>query len=197
MTYIDGFNLYHAIRDLNEPALKWLDLWKLSESLKRDYQTLEAVKYFTAHATWRPGALRRHYSYIEALEAQGVQTILGRFKEKTLRCQATCREPYVTHEEKETDVSIGAHLVADALCDRFDTAMVISADTDLNVAIKLARSSAPDKRILLVSPPGRFGRNREVPPAFQITRGKVRAALLPDVIHSTLGKVIRRPDHYR
>lgn len=28
--YIDGFNLYHAIRDLKQPYLKWVNLWTLA-----------------------------------------------------------------------------------------------------------------------------------------------------------------------
>ena len=68
ITYIDGFNLYHSIHDLKDPTLKWVDLWALSQNIIRDYQTLEAVKYFSAYATWRPNALRRHQAYIQALE---------------------------------------------------------------------------------------------------------------------------------
>jgi uncharacterized LabA/DUF88 family protein len=197
ITYIDGFNLYHAIHDLREPALKWVDLWALSENIIRDYQTLEAVKYFSAYATWRPGPFQRHRAYVAALEARGVQAIMGRFKEKTVRCQATCREEFTTHEEKETDVNIGVHLLTDTLRDRFDTALVISADTDLNVAVKMARSEAPNKCIELVSPPGRFNRNREVPPLFAITKGKLRSSLLPDEIVTASGATIRRPERYR
>jgi hypothetical protein len=35
ITYIDGFNLYHAVDDLKDQSLKWLDLWALSASLLR------------------------------------------------------------------------------------------------------------------------------------------------------------------
>lgn len=28
--YFDGFNMYHAIKALAKPRLKWLDLWSLS-----------------------------------------------------------------------------------------------------------------------------------------------------------------------
>lgn len=174
-----------------------MNLWALSENIIRDYQALETVKYFSAYATWRPAAFKRHRTYVAALEAQGVQIIMGRFKEKTLRCQATCREEFLTHEEKETDVNIGVHLLADTMRDRFDTALVISADTDLNVAVKKARTEAPNKRIELVSPPGRFNRNREVPPLFAITKGKLRSSLLPDEITTAAGVKIRRPEQFR
>ena len=197
ITYIDGFNLYHAIHDLNEPKLKWLDLWALSENIIRPYQTLVAVKYFTAYATWRFGAMRRHQIYVAALQARGVTPIIGRFKEKTIKCQAQCRQTFLTHEEKETDVNIGAHLISDAIRDRFDIAMVISADTDLTAAVKLARTESPQKNIFFVAPPKRFSRNREFPPLFELTKGKIRNSLLPHKITTSSGKDIEIPPKYR
>lgn len=194
IVYIDGFNLYHAVDDLGENHLKWLDLWSLSEKLLRGDQQLEAVKYFTAYATWRPRSYRRHQRYVAALETRGVTPVIGRFKRKTVRCHAKCRQTYVTHEEKETDVNIGVHLVADALRDRLDRALVISADTDLNSAVALARSEAPGKRIDLVAPPNRMGRNSAA--LFEVTTGRVRSSLLPAQITLSEGKLLVRPVEY-
>lgn len=194
IVYVDGFNLYHAIDDLGEPHLKWVDLWSLSEKLLRGDQYLVAVKYFTAYATWRPASYRRHQRYIAALEARGVTPIVGRFKAKTVRCHASCGRNYVTHEEKETDVNIGVHLMADSLKGRLDRALVVSADTDLNAAIALARSEAPGKRIDLVAPPGRKGRNSAA--LFEVTKGKVRSSLLPSQIQRADGLTVHRPPEY-
>lgn len=119
--------------------------------------------------------------------------VIGRFKRKTVRCHA-CRQSYVTHEEKETDVNIGVHLMADVLTDRVDRALVVSADTDLNSAVALARSEAPGKHVDLVAPPGRMGRNSAA--LFEITTGRVRKSLLPASIHSLDGRVIQRPVEY-
>lgn len=192
--YIDGFNLYHAIDDLGEPHLKWVNLWELSTKLLRGSQQLLTVKYFTAYATWRPASYRRHQRYVAALEACHVTPVIGRFKAKWVRCHARCRRTYVTHEEKETDVNIGVHLMADALKDRFDRALIISADTDLNSAVLLARAEAPGKRIDLVAPPGRKGRNSAA--LFEVTRGKVRSSLLPAQIQRPTGQIINRPPEY-
>jgi uncharacterized LabA/DUF88 family protein len=194
IVYIDGFNLYHAIDDLREPHLKWVDLWALSEKLLRGDQQLVAVKYFTAYATWRPASYRRHERYVAALEEHGVTPVIGRFKRKTVKCHAKCRQTYITHEEKETDVNIGVHLIADALRDRFDRALVMSADTDLNSAVALARLEAPAKRIDLVAPPNRMGRNSAA--LFEVTKGRVRSSLLPAKITRADGKVITRPPEY-
>ena len=193
IVYIDGFNLYHALDDLREPALKWVNLWSLSERLLRPDDSLVAVKYFTAYATWRPDSYRRHQRYVAALEACGVSPVIGRFKAKTVRCHS-CRKSYVTHEEKETDVNIGVHMMADLLTGRLDRALIVSADTDLNAAVLLARTEAPAKQIDQVAPPGRKNRNSAA--LFEITKGKVRASLLPDAITRKNGKVVQRPANY-
>ena len=51
--YVDGFNLYHAIDDLNQDHLKWVNLWALSEKLiaQDGREQLVVVKYFSAFAT--------------------------------------------------------------------------------------------------------------------------------------------------
>lgn len=83
-----------------------------------------------------------------------------------------------------------------AIRDRFDTALIISADTDLNAAVKLARREVPSKKIMLVAPLGRFNRNREIKPLFAITIGRIRSCLLPDEMEMPAGKIIRKPERY-
>lgn len=195
--YIDGFNLYHAIDDLGDDSLKWLDLQLLSQNILNRYQILGEVKYFSAYATWRPDAYKRHREYIAALESRGVKVIMGRFKEKKLTCKAECKKEFITHEEKETDVNIGAHLISDALQNNFDTAYVITADTDLAAVVRLTRTLiAPDRRVVVVAPPKRMARARELAHTFEITKGKLRISQLPDKIETPTG-IILRPDKYR
>ena len=196
IVYVDGFNLYHALDDLNQDHLKWLDLWSLSEKLiaKNGLETIVAVKYFTAFATWRPESLRLHQKYVAALKARNVTVILGRFKEKRNRCKS-CGVQYISHEEKETDVNIGSHLISDGLRNRYDRAIVISADTDLNGVVDLARQETDEKIIHLVTPPGRHSRNRAA--LFAITRGRIKQSLLPETCQTKEGKTIVRPTKYQ
>ncbi len=195
--YIDGFNLYHAIDNLGDDSLKWVDLYKLSEHILNKYQVLNEVKYFSAYATWRPDSYKRHRDYVSSLQKCGVTIIMGRFKEKRLTCKGSCKEVFMTHEEKETDVNIGAHLVADALQDKFDTAYIVSADTDLAAVVRLAQKLVGnDKRICTVAPPKRFAQARELQHLFEITKGKIKQCQLPDEI--IVGEeTIYRPDKYR
>ncbi len=199
IVYVDGFNMYHAIHDLrgrHGNHLKWLDLWSLSEKVIGDHEKLVAVKYFSAYATWLEESYRRHQLYVRALKAHGVTDVMGRFKGKSSRCRGTCRERYLSHEEKETDVNIGAHLMADVLKSRCQRALIVSADTDLVPAIKLAQSEAPEgTTVSSVSPPGRMQRNREWPPLFEIQPSKLRGSLLPGLLYDERGE-IHRPAEY-
>ena len=44
--YVDGFNLYHAIDELRDNQLKWLDLWQLPIMIKKF--TCQLRLYFIA-----------------------------------------------------------------------------------------------------------------------------------------------------
>lgn len=138
------------------------------------------------------GRYRRHQRYVGALQAHGVTFIEGRFKEKPMKCKS-CGTEYIAHEEKETDVNIGVHLMADGIKGRFDRAIVISADTDLNEAVNLARKEAPSTRVDIVAPPNRKGRNSIA--LFEITLGRIRRSLLPETVEYQ-GETIYRPQQY-
>ena len=196
IVYIDGFNLYHALADLGVPALKWLNLWSLSESLVRNYEKLVAVKYFSAFATWLPGPYARHRQYVKALECVGVQPIMGRFKEKPRQC-AACKVRWISHEEKETDVNIAIHLMKDVFTNQFDRAIVVSADSDLVPAIELAKVHDPMKQIGVMAPPGRFTHARDLRPILEITKGRVKQSLFGPVTSDPKGLVtVLRPPEY-
>lgn len=115
------------------------------------HEELVAVKYFSAYAYWNPQAVARHKKYVKDLKAVGVEVILGQFKKKG---------PNGAHEEKETDINIALNLVLDGVDDRYDTAKLLSVDSDLVAAVREAKQRQPSKNIVIVKPPGRsrFGR---------------------------------------
>src|SRR5437762_3268270 len=50
--YVDGFNLYHALKNLKKNHLKWLNLRALAEKfINPREEAIEAVFYFSAIAT--------------------------------------------------------------------------------------------------------------------------------------------------
>src|SRR6185312_1395180 len=196
IAYIDGFNLYHAIDDLNKPYLKWLDLKALAASSCGGNETLVAIKYFSAHATWLPPAFIRHKAYVAALKHVGVECYIGHFKEKHRYC-ARCGARWIAHEEKETDVAIAVELVADAFLNAFDRALIISADSDLAPAIKTVQKHFPAKAVNVIAPPGRKAHARDLKPLFEITTGRLAKCLLPASATDASGAVIfTRPSSY-
>ncbi len=154
-SYIDGFNLYHAIDELGRHDLKWLNLWQLCLMFApRPDHELVAVDYFSAFATWRADAFARHRAFVKALETVGVSAVLGRFKEKDRHCHS-CQHAWKDHEEKETDVNIGIRLVQDAYENRFDRALLLTGDSDLTPAVKMIKARFPHKDIRVIAPIGR------------------------------------------
>ncbi len=153
--FVDGFNLYHAIHDLHENHLKWLNLWALVEMFTvKPYEKLTNVYYFSAFATWLPDAYRRHREYVEALTATGVTPVMAYFKEKDRECRA-CGAQWVAHEEKETDVNISLYMLNHAYRDEYDRAFLLSADSDLAPVVHMIRKQFPAKPIRLIAPPER------------------------------------------
>jgi uncharacterized LabA/DUF88 family protein len=153
--FIDGFNLYHALDASGHHHLKWLDLRRLcTEFAPPPDQLLEKVYYFSAYATWRPDAYARHRAFVAALEATGVEPVMGVFKAKRATCR-TCGSTWTHHEEKETDVNLALHLLRAAHLNCFDRALLISGDSDLAPAVRMVRQLYPTKTIRIIAPYGR------------------------------------------
>jgi len=197
IAYVDGFNLYHAIHDLKRPALKWLDLQALITSLAREGESVTEVNYFSAYATWRPDAYQRHIEYVKALEYVGVNCVLGHFKSKRKSCRS-CGDQWVQHEEKETDVHIAARIVVDACENRYDRAVLITADSDLVPALDIVKSRYPLKQVFVATPPKRFGHARGLKPSMELTPGRLAKCPLPvTAIDPLTGRVLfARPESY-
>lgn len=152
--YVDGFNLYNGMHDARGRRGLWLDLESMLGSLLRPGQQLVTVHYFTALVV---GPGRPHQeTYLKALEEHGQLTVshVGRFQRKTFTCRG-CGRRHLSYEEKESDVHFGAQLVEDAAQNVFDTAMIVSSDSDMLPAVRSARRLRPNVRILAAFPPRR------------------------------------------
>ncbi len=74
---------------------------------------------------------------------------------KDMTCRATCKEKYKTYEEKQTDVEIAINLFEGGIDDTYDTAIIISADSDLIPAILAVKRKFPTKEMKILAPPHR------------------------------------------
>jgi uncharacterized LabA/DUF88 family protein len=150
--FVDGFNMYHALDQLDQRHLKWLDLQLLFSRLSRSKsQVITQILFFSAYPTWKPGSYHRHRLYIKALSANGVTPVLGQFKNKPKKC-FNCKAEWVSHEEKETDVNLALAMLDLAYKDRYDHAFLLTRDSDLAPAVRKVKQNFPDKKITVFSP---------------------------------------------
>lgn len=188
--YIDGFNLFYGLRSKGWRRYYWLDLRRLAERLLRPDQILVAVRYFTARVLPEaddPGKPLRQKTYLDALATlPGLSTHFGYFAPRSSG----------GFEEKMTDVNVAVELLHDAHTDLFDTAILVSGDSDLTSAVKAVQERY-GKRVIVAFPPGR--RSSVLRGAAQghvaIGRQQVRDSQLPDRIE-TSDAVLTRPEEW-
>ena len=95
------------------------------------------------------------------------------------------------YEEQMTDVNITVQLLADAFDDPFDTALVISADSDLTTPVSKVRQRFPVKRVVIPEPPGHHSTAlcNNASGYFTIGEAKLRSSQLPDQVQRADGFV--------
>jgi uncharacterized LabA/DUF88 family protein len=200
IAYIDGMNLYHGLRNRYGRRQHWLNVEALARSVILPGQHLNRVYFFTARIRNQPLSELRQDTYLSALTgtSQIIRVVVGRFQERSERCRS-CGVVRTTYDEKETDVNIAAALIRDAVADGYDTALLISADSDLAPAVLTARGIAPAKRFVAVFPPRRRSDvlRRICDAALTVGDAKIRSAQLPDKIVGSSGTVFERPPYWR
>lgn len=143
--YIDGFNLYHGALEFT--TRKWLDLNALCMRLAGN-QPIKKIVYSTAMVAGDsadPNKPIRQQLYHRALASlPNVRILLGNFQEHDVRrplgtCDGTdlCFTTVRDRKEKGSDVNLATHLLHDAHRDVFDSALVITGDSDLVEPIRL------------------------------------------------------------
>jgi uncharacterized LabA/DUF88 family protein len=98
---------------------------------------------------------QRQTAYLDAL---GTLSDFKMFKSHYLPKDVQCRQcgaQWTHHEEKMTDVNIAAQMLVDGFNDVFDTAIVISGDSDLGPPTLALRQQFAEKRSIVTFPPKR------------------------------------------
>ncbi len=200
--YVDGFNLYYGLRARRWRRYYWLDIRRMAENLLRPNQTLVRVRYFTANLLPVSDAQDkrvRQEVYLNALRTLSDLSIhYGRFLPKEASCRE-CGATWTTYEEKMTDVNIAVELLSDAYDDAFDTAMLVSADSDLSGPIRTVHERYPGKRVVVAFPPRRHSvdlRNAAAA-SFTIGRGILSRSQLPERVVKPDGYALTRPESWR
>lgn len=152
--YIDGFNLYFSVIKAH-PEWKWLDLETYFRAIRPDDE-IEKIYYFTAivepkriHSSKRD----RQQIYLNALDSlETVEIIYGTYRQRSVRCGASCKQQYDTPEEKKTDVNIAIKMIDDAINSRVDRIILVSGDSDMEPAVEYIRKHFPKIKIFVYIP---------------------------------------------
>lgn len=191
--YVDGFNLHHAILDLERRELLWLDLNKLGAALLPPGERLAGVTWVSAHRPQRRDRMEALLAYEEALRARSVRCLMGHFVIHGDHCQA-CGHQWMDATEKQSDVNLALSIAADAAANRFDTAYILTTDGDHAATTRFLHEGYPDKTVVSVAPPGR-GHNRQLLEwahlRTEIEIGMLERASLPERILTRSGYVER------
>lgn len=192
--YVDGFNLYY--RAVKGTPYKWLDLKRVVQRILKPGCRVLKIKYFTAlvlPTASDPDKYIRQQTFIRAIETYipEVEVYYGRFlqgrKTLPLANPSTARfADVIKMEEKGSDVNLAVHLVHDAAQDRYDLAAVISNDSDLAEALRIAREDYA-KTIGVISPQHPIaGDLKEQASFFRYIRPQtLKTCQLPDTIPGT------------
>jgi uncharacterized LabA/DUF88 family protein len=191
--YIDGFNLYHAIDNIGDNSLKWINLRTLAQSFIGAGEVLNQVVFYTAVLEWNQSKRERHLTYIAALEANEVKVVKSNFKKVKKHCRVMDR--YCSnHEEKQTDVAIALGVVTDVFTSDVSKIVMITADSDQIPTIKAVLQFRPEVYIVLATPPGRETQARELGQLVHerrpITAGRLRTCKLPRNVTNSSGKTV-------
>ena len=215
--FIDGYNLYHSVKSLNKPILKWvnpINFCKFFINIKQE--RIERVKFFTAFPHHKSQDVQnRYFSYTKALKAQGIEIIEGEFKKKLSSFYSNNKKfTRATFEEKESDVNLSISIVEDAFERISDKIIVITNDSDIAPAIKMAKEKNPHVKIQIISPP--IAKTKQVSYSLYVAAGNVKKnkkgqtyvktsqimefmlkqAVMPSKIVAKDGEVIEIPEKY-
>jgi len=198
ITYIDGFNLYFGLKSKGYRRYYWLNIQELSQNLLKNDQRLEYTKYFTSRVSSSkkdPYKSKRQAIYLEAIETlRDCRIYYGHYLSKKVKCH-NCQYSWQTHEEKMTDVNISVELMADAFKNKFDTALILSGDSDLTGPVKYVLSIFPEKRVVIAFPPDRHSKQLQLAAnaSFTIGRKKISDSQFPEIVIKPDGFKLSRP----
>jgi uncharacterized LabA/DUF88 family protein len=211
LAYIDGFNFYFGLRDSGLRRYLWLNLHKMAERLLLPDQTLVKTKYFTSRisgarpgdapdrATDRNAKRKRQQTFLEALgTVPEIEIFYGKYMEQDAKC-SKCGDIRSVPSEKMTDVCIATEMIMDAFANAYDTALLISADSDLVPPVTSILSRIGYKRIVVAFPPGRNSEQLKkcASGQFVITKGPLKKSLFPPEITTAAGYTLRCPAEWK
>lgn len=161
--YIDGFNIYYGL--VKGTQYKWLNPIALVNQIL-PYIDVIKTEYFTADVLpnpFDPDKGNRQELYNRALKTVPyLEIIKGHYSINKTKLPLACDYPtkltmveVMKPEEKGSDVNLATHLLKDAFCNTFHTAIVISNDSDLEEPIKICTQEL-SKYVYVLNPQEKY-----------------------------------------
>ena len=152
--YFDGHNFFRHYLKGKPAGCKWLDLQAFMEDLMGNTYDIQKIYYFTAPVLNFPDAKDRHgnqQAYLRALRTLDIVHIVqGKFQKQEDYLRLVGKSPeraYVYKvKERRTDTNLITQMFADAWEKKFDSAVLVSADSDF-VACVIALRRLSGKEI--------------------------------------------------
>jgi len=195
IAYVDGFNLYFGLKEKGWRQFYWLNIQLLVQNLLKSGQQLIVTKYFTARIIGSPDKEKRQSTFIEALETLSDFKILyGKYQLNPRYCQ-NCGFQDKVPNEKMTDVNIAVEMFSDAFKDKFDVALLVSADSDVTPPVRSIKQMFPHKYIVVAFPPKRYSTEltNVADARLHINRAILARSVFPDKIKKADGFVLQCP----
>lgn len=168
IVYIDGFNLYHGLKQKHGKKYMWLNIEEFSRNITPAHASLHKTKYFTSRlrgSSTAPEKLQRQAQFLRAVQSlhPRVLTIEGTYQSFQSHCKHCnnlihcpyCGSPHVKPNEKKTDVNIATSMLVDAFEDNCDIQILVSGDSDYEFTLMELRRLFPQKEIIVAFPPMR------------------------------------------
>lgn len=202
IVYIDGFNLYY--RALKGTPYKWLNLRQMCELLLPNHNVV-AIKYYTAKVSSRPNdpdqPVRQQILLRALLTIPYLEIIYGSFLTSTVTMPLSNPLPdgprfikVIKTEEKGSDVNLATHIVHDGHMGRYQTAVIISSDSDLAEPLRIVRHEL-GKEVGIINPSKHPSRELNQYATFvkKIRESVLGACQFPDELTDADG-TFRKPD---
>lgn len=178
----------------------WLDVQRMSRELLKPEQQLAVTRYFTSRVSQPPEKSHRQDAYLQALGTlppAEFSITYGQYETSWIRC-SLCGGRFPQSSEKMTDVNIAVAMLSDAYHDRFDTAILVSGDSDLMAPILQVRQEYPLKQVVVAFPPERHSKRlREIAPWIAVPEQSLRRSQFPDIVNLPNGSSVFRPPTWK
>lgn len=204
VVYIDGFNLYYGA--LKGTPYKWLNVYALCQMLLPKHNLIK-IRYYTAKVSARPNDPSqpvRQQTYLRALETlPNLEIVYGQFLQSTITMPLAHPQPngpkfadVIKTEEKGSDVNIATHMVHDGHLGLYDSAVIVSNDSDLVEPVRIVRYQL-GKKVGMLNPHQHPTRSLKQHMTFMkpIRSGVLREAQFPPSLTDNTG-VFHKPSNW-